>query len=418
MYNSHAAPAAAAAGPVVVLDNGGGNIKVGFGGESTPRSVFPNCSAKPKGERQIFIGDMMLECKEISQLTIKRPMDRGYLVNWDLEREIWGRVFRNVLRVNARDCGLLLTEPLFNFPQVQAATEQIVFEEFGMRSFYAGPAPLFALRRSAAITPQLPASQAGAGVVLDAGFSFTHVVPFFDGVPLLDCARRINLGGKALTNLLKDTVSYRSLNMQDETYLVDHIKEQLCFVSQDVRADLRLAAGGVRSPHRREYVLPDGVNNLKGYVRELPAPNAPVDPSAPKQAPNPSDQVLVLNNERFMVPEALFRPGDIGLQQAGVAEIIVQAVSASHAALHPLLYSNVVLSGGLVGCPGFTQRLERELRPLVPDTFELGITTMPNPSLAAWEGMSLFVQSGAYARAAMTKAQYEETGGIAARQYR
>ena len=30
-----------------------------------------------------------------------------------------------------------------------------------------------------------------------------------------------------------------------------------------------------------------------------------------------SEQVLRMNNERFMVPEALFRPTDLGLHQAG-----------------------------------------------------------------------------------------------------
>lgn len=37
--------------------------------------------------------------------------------------------------------------------------------------------------------------------------------------------------------------------MMDETYLLEHIKEQLCFVSQDTAADLR-AARGRASPFR------------------------------------------------------------------------------------------------------------------------------------------------------------------------
>lgn len=37
--------------------------------------------------------------------------------------------------------------------------------------------------------------------------------------------------------------------------------------SQDVSADLRVANPTVRSPHRREVVLPDGVHNLRGYVK-------------------------------------------------------------------------------------------------------------------------------------------------------
>lgn len=57
------------------------------------------------------------------------------------------------------------------------------------------------------------------------------------------------------------------------------------------------------------------------------------------------EQVLQLNNERFLVPEVLFSPTDIGLNQAGVPEAVVQAVNATHAALQPLLYTNVILTG-------------------------------------------------------------------------
>ncbi len=56
--------------------------------------------------------------------------------------------------------------------------------------------------------------------------------------------------------------------MMDETYLVEHIKDELCFVSQDVRADLATARQpGLKSPHRREYLLPDGVTSTWGRVR-------------------------------------------------------------------------------------------------------------------------------------------------------
>lgn len=59
-----------------------------------------------------------------------------------------------------------------------------------------------------------------------------------------------------------------------------------------------------------EYVLPDGVHNLRGYAR---------DPfSAPprsRQADTALEQTLMLGNERFMPIEALFRPTDIGMHQ-------------------------------------------------------------------------------------------------------
>eukprot|EP00798_Chlamydomonas_sp_ICE-L_P012473 gene12473-15680_t len=208
---------------VVIVDNGGGNIKVGFGGENSPRRVYPHCTAKAKGERQLLMGDQLPTCPEISQLNLKRPIDRGYLVNFDLEREIWSRMYRGVLKVNPQEFGLMVTEPMFNFPQAQAAAEQaaaeqIAFEELGVPSYYAAPAPVFSMRRACHLNPDLPASQAAAGLVVDAGFSFTHVIPFFDGQPLLQGVKRINVGGKALTNYLKELVTFRSLDTMDETY--------------------------------------------------------------------------------------------------------------------------------------------------------------------------------------------------------
>jgi len=361
-----------------------------------------------------MLGDMLAEANEISQLTLKRPMDRGYLVNYDLEREVWGRVFRSVLKINPRECGLLLSEPLFNFKQVQAATEQIVFEEFGLQAFYSAPGPTFAMRRVADLYPHVQANQAGTGVVVDAGFSFSHIVPFFNGQPLLTAVKRVNIGGKALTNYLKELVSYRSLNMMDETYLMEHIKDQLCFVSQDVKADLKLSKLGYRSPYHREYVLPDGVNNFRGYVKAPAVPGEAREPPGAKQ----QEQVLQLNNERFMVPELLFSPPDVGLQQAGLPEAVVQAVNATPLALHPLLYTNVALIGGVAACPGYSKRFSSDLRPLVPDTYDLEVFAPQNPGLTTWEGMSLFASSGEFARAAMTKAHYEETGGYAARMQR
>jgi actin-related protein 6 len=54
-------------------------------------------------------------------------------------------------------------------------------------------------------------------------------------------AKRINLGGKALTNYLKELVSYRAWNVMDETYIMEDVKEKLCFVSTDIERDLNIA---------------------------------------------------------------------------------------------------------------------------------------------------------------------------------
>jgi actin-related protein 6 len=75
--------------------------------------------------------------------------------------------------------------------------------------------------------------------------------------------RRCHVGGKIMTNHLKEVVSYRCVrgriarrgagrrltgragprqwNMMDETYIMNHVKEQCTFVSDEPLRDLRRA---------------------------------------------------------------------------------------------------------------------------------------------------------------------------------
>lgn len=404
----------------MVLDNGACTIKLGVSGRDEDPRVFPNCTAKPRGERQVYVGDEMLECRDVAALTVRRPADRGYVVAWSLQKEIWARALRKLLPGGlpahpAAPVGLVLTEPYMNLPAMREAALQLALGELGFSSVcLATPADL-ALRAHAAAAPGCAASAAGCGLVIDAGFSFTHVVPVAGWRVVRGGVRRLDLGGKALTNHLKELVSYRSINMMDETYLVERVKEELCFVSADPETDLALARRRP-SPHRREYVLPDGVTSTWGHVRDpsaqppLPAGTKP----APAAAAAAALPVLTLNSERFMVPEALFHPPGIGLEQAGVAEAAAEAVAAVHPHLRPLLCANVLLVGGTAACPGFADRLRAELRPLLPDDYELHVTLAADPARCAWRGGALLAaNAAAYGAVAVTRAEWQARGAAA-----
>ena len=107
---------------------------------------------------------------------------------------------------------------------------------------------------------------------------------------------------------------------------------------------------------------------------------------------DPNHQTLGMGNERFMVPEALFHPSDVGLKQAGVAEATARAVEAvkRDARLKGLFYANVVLCGGCAALPGFKERFERELRPFVDagDVVNVSVAADGDPVGAAWRGGS------------------------------
>nr|CAD1823471.1 unnamed protein product [Ananas comosus var. bracteatus] len=188
------------------------------------------------------------------------------------------------------------------------------------------------------------------------------------------------------------------------------------------------------NPFRCTYVLPDGITHTKGFVKDWDEAqrylslsdggltansvlNKVVDSRG--DADNDDDHrpkvdltknEFQLTNERFLVPEMLFHPADLGMNQAGLAECIVRAVNACHPYLHPVLFESIILTGGSTLFPRFAERLERELRPLVPDNYKVKITTQENPILGVWRGGSLLASSPDFESMCVTKAEYEEMG--------
>ncbi|KAL7137738.1 hypothetical protein ABFS83_10G112800 [Erythranthe nasuta] len=420
---------------VVVLDNGGGLIKAGNGGERDPTCVVPNCTARPPSSKKWLLADQLLSpTEDLTSATLRRPIDRGHLINPDLQSSIWAHLFTNLLKIHPPSSALLLTEPLFTLPSIQRSVDEIIFEEFNFKALFVADSPSLVHLYEASRRPYGLVSKAQCSLVVDSGFSFTHAAPVFQNFTLNYGVKRMDLGGKALTNYLKELVSYRSVNVMDESFIIDDVKEKLCFVSLDVQRDLNLARKpGNDNILRCTYVLPDGITYMKGFVKDpneanryqtLNLDHGETD-YMERQVVNdkPQDKRNIdltktefsLSNERFLVPEMIFRPADLGMNQAGLAECIVRAVNSCNPLLHPVLYESITLTGGNTLFPGFAQRLEKELRPLVPDEYKLKITTLEDPILGVWRGGSLLASSPDFETMCVTKAEYEELGSARCR---
>lgn len=127
-----------------------------------------------------------------------------------------------------------MSYPLFNMDEIMNATLQVVFEHFHFQSFLSTPSPCWAFSHHCNSLPESDISKhTRTGVVIESGFSFTHIIPFVDGKVVLDAVRRVNVGGKLLSNLLKEQISFRQVNVQDCSYLVNNLKEQFCYCSLD-----------------------------------------------------------------------------------------------------------------------------------------------------------------------------------------
>ena len=157
-------------------------------------------------------------------------------------------------------------------------------------------------------------------------------------------------------------------------------------------------------------------------------------------------QVLVFNSERFAVPEVLFNPSCVAMKQAGLPEVVAQAIGACPLEMRASMWlGGAMLIGGactnsgdseisddtfhvpmamlllpptyLVGSatiPGVGVRLQRELARLRPAELPAPVVALPaDASTAAWRGGSAFASSPQFTRTCVTRDEWN-THGVAA----
>ena len=79
----------------LLIDNGAFNIKAGFV-TSTPSwddcQLIPNCIARDR-DKHVFIGPQLDAAKDFGEMAFRRPIEKGFVVNWEGEKAIWNQSF-------------------------------------------------------------------------------------------------------------------------------------------------------------------------------------------------------------------------------------------------------------------------------------------------------------------------------------
>ena len=153
-----------------------------------------------------------------------------------------------------------------NLPDIiNTRIAEIVFEDLEFDAF--AQVSSHSMIRQAAISENPALASQNCHLVIDSGFSFTTIVPFFGGLPVRHASVRIDVGGKLLTNLLTENLSYKEINLKGEGHLVNQIKEDLLYISTDFNSDMERVMNKQEDNISREFVLPDYKVIKRGYVR-------------------------------------------------------------------------------------------------------------------------------------------------------
>eukprot|EP01084_Bolivina_argentea_P168942 292889_1 len=222
----------------IIIDNGSGYIKCGFGCNLSerdsaphgPNIIFPTAYYKNKNRNKqnnsrILLGiDSIHECERLG-IPFMKPIRRGYIINWNEMEYIWNNI--------------LMTER-YNTPfKYREKLLEIIFESFNISSLY--------LRDSSSLS--IYGTGRTKGIVLDIGHDITSIITI-DGNDNNEENKVIEFGGYDISLDLQKEYGIKSYfhsnKIKEEYYSIPYERSDILFADQNTEI----------------YKLPDG-NEIK-----------------------------------------------------------------------------------------------------------------------------------------------------------
>jgi len=325
----------------IVIDSGYGYIKIGFGGDNKPKSVFPSLVGTDGS-----IGEAAVA--QADKLKIQHPIDRADgTPSWEGVQALWKHAYEKELKVEPSSAPVLLTGRLLNNKEYREKIMEILFKTFkvpALNFIHPAVAALAAVKRT-------------TGIVVNVGEGDLSVVPVVDSLPLSNAIITAPLGGGEITDYLVKLLKDAQYNFQtyEEREIVRNIKETLCFVAPDFNELMSRAE--TTSEFEKNYELPDG-------------------------------QVITVGRERFSAPEVLFKPSLIGLESEGIHNLIYGSIMKTDPKVRKDLYNNIVLTGGSTLFNSIDERLLKEISAIASPTVRISVIASPQRGSLSWIGAS------------------------------
>ena len=367
----------------IIIDIGSGEVKAGFSGEEKPKLIFQNYFGEPKYKKVLrqydnetkniteqYIGN---DCdKYLGLIKLRYPVNHGVFEKEDDILLLFNHIFSK-LDINSQEIKehpVLVTEPILNPRTNRENIAKVLFDNLGVPAIFFGSQPILSLFSTSLMT----------GLIFESGAGVTQSCAIYEGYSIPFSYERYNYGGNDVTEYLKTMLRRRGYCFYNSTEIkfVNDIKEKMCYLETNKRADLPKIKKTINKK-LPQYYLPDG-NNIS------------------------------IDDEITLAPEILFHPEYIGKEYLSFSEMIISSIKKTDIELRKKFYECIWLSGGNTGFKDLENKLIEELKTVFGKTTNVLENEKINPKYRCWVGGNIISILEIFKKMWVTKSEWNEKG--------
>lgn len=360
---------------VLIIDLGTCSVRAGlYSSEaSLPQIFMPNICSRDINNKTYKVGFDVFQAQSdgvrkneqlIFPLKSKNAVDKLGLDIVCIEAVIENIIKR--LNINNEDYEVLLITPHKYGDKVNIQFLNLFLDKLSFAS-------LTLLTQSLLV---LYAYNCNTGVIVNLGEKI-DILPISNGITFQSGVTNLAYGGSTMSEYLNSYVSRAHYNYVNdaEQYLVRFIKEKACYVANNYAEELKKPRNSVKfSINLNEYDF--AIKNCE------------------------------LESSRFEAPEGLFNPEIWGMDGQGIHKLIQKAIQSCSMDLRREMAKSIYLAGGMTKIPGLVERLQKELKALLPPSLNVKVNCSPHSYHSAYLGAFKFIQQPEYNKLLITKKEW------------
>ncbi|MHA2364965.1 MAG: hypothetical protein ACXAC7_13495 [Candidatus Hodarchaeales archaeon] len=331
----------------LILDFGSQHIKAGYSGEGFPRFILPSVvgyNIIEPNKQPLISYDALYAKREKVKLVYpfqEKTVSSFAEWDWNAARDLLSAVIKQ-LKINPKEYYVVYIEPMHSGTKNTKRLVEFLKDIFAFPHVFVYKQPHLALQ----------VMKRQSALIIELGHSMSSIVAYYKGFEIETTKTFFLIAGGLIA---------------------DHWAKKL---EKDLKTDQPISTYElVRPIDKHFYMAKNYDHELERYERGL---LNPIEINLPFSA-----RPVTIKEERFTIPEALFKPELINQTMDGFATSLEEAIAAIPIDTRPEILESVILSGGLSKLKGLDERIKEELRKRFPK-LEINILTHQRREITSW----------------------------------